>query len=93
MLSSKLEKALNDQVNAEFWSSYLYYSMSVHFAQEGLSGFAKWFKVQADEEKEHAEKIVDFIIARGGKVDLKPIEKVTQSWNSPLAAFEDTLKH
>ncbi len=93
MLSSKLEKALNDQVNAEFWSSYLYYSMSVHFAQEGLSGFAKWFKLQADEEKEHAEKIVDFIIARGGKVDLKPIAKVAQSWKSPLAAFEDTLKH
>ena len=93
MLSKKIEGALNAQVNAEFWSSYLYYAMSVHFAQAGLSGFARWFKVQADEEREHAEKFVDFIIERGGKVDLKPIAKVSQSWKSPLAAFEDTLKH
>lgn len=93
MLSKNLEKALNAQVNAEFWSSYLYLSMSVHFADAGLSGFAKWFRVQAKEEEEHALKIMDYIVSRGNKVNLQPIAKVTQSWKSPLAAFEDTLKH
>jgi len=93
MLSKKMEGALNAQINAEFWSAYLYLSMSVHFEHEGLAGFAKWFRVQADEEKEHALKILDYVHARGGKVSLQPIAKVTQSWKSPLAAFEDTLKH
>lgn len=93
MLSKKLEEALNAQVNAEFWSAYLYLSMSVHFANEGLSGFAHWFRKQADEEKDHATKILDYIIARGSKVSLKPISEVTLSWKSPLAAFENTLAH
>lgn len=88
-----MEGALNAQINAEFWSAYLYLSMSVHFEQEGLSGFAKWFKAQFDEEQEHAIKILEYVHARGGKVSLQPITKVTQSWKTPLAAFEDTLKH
>lgn len=93
MLSKKLETALNDQINAEFWSAYLYLSMSAHFAAEGKSGFAHWFKVQFEEEQEHAMKLFDYVIERGGKVDLKPITKVPLSWKSPLNAFEDTLKH
>jgi len=67
--------------------------MSVHFADAGLSGFASWFRKQAVEEKEHAMKILDYIITQGNKVSLAPIAEVTQSWESPLAAFEDTLKH
>lgn len=93
MLSKKMEGALNAQVNAEFWSAYLYLSMSVHFAQEGLEGVSKWFKAQFDEEQGHALKILNYVHARGGSVSLQPIAKVTQSWESPLAAFEDTLKH
>ena len=93
MLSKKLEEALNAQVNAEFWSAYLYLSMSTHFASEGLSGFAHWFKVQFEEEQEHAEKFMNYIVSRGGKVALKPIAKVDHKWKSPLHAFEDTLKH
>lgn len=93
MLSKNLEKALNAQVNAEFWSAYFYLSMSMHFADTGLSGFASWFRAQAKEEEEHALKIADYIIARGNKVNLQPIANVALSWESPLAAFEDTLKH
>jgi len=93
MLSKKIEEALNAQINAEFWSAYLYLSMSAHFAADGKSGFAHWFKVQFDEEQEHAMKLFDYIIERGGKVDLKPITNVQSSWKSPLAAFEDTLNH
>ncbi|MFR9166318.1 MAG: ferritin [Dysgonomonas sp.] len=92
-LSKKMEEALNNQINAEYWSAYLYLSMSVHFADAGLGGFAGWFRKQYGEETEHAEKLIDYIVSRGGKVTLKPIAKVATSWKSPLAAFEDTLKH
>lgn len=93
MLSKKLEQALNEQVNAEFWSAYLYLSMSTHFESEGLSGFAHWFKKQFQEEQEHATKIIDYIIARGGKVVLAAIDRVDTTWESPLKAFEHTLSH
>ncbi len=93
MISKKMEEALNAQVNAEFWSAYLYLSMSACFAGKGLSGFAHWFKCQFDEEQQHALKIMEYIQSRGGTVVLQPIEKVQQEWDSALAAFEDTLKH
>lgn len=93
MLSEKMESALNAQINAEFWSAYFYLSMSAHFAKKGLSGFAHWFKKQFEEEQSHATKFMNYVIARGGTVSLLPIDKVAQSWKSPLDAFEDTLKH
>lgn len=93
MLSKKMEAALNAQINAELWSAYLYLSMSAHFAAEGKPGISHWFKAQFDEEQGHAMKIFEYVVERGGKVELKPIAEVTQSWESPLAAFEDTLKH
>lgn len=92
-LSKKMEDALNAQVNAEFWSAYLYLSMSAHFANDGKAGFAHWFKLQFDEEQEHALKIFEYIVSRGGTSKLEPIAKVQQSWESPLDAFKDTLKH
>ena len=93
MVSKKLEKALNKQINAEFWSAYLYLSMSMHFANNGLPGVANWFKIQFQEEQEHALKIANYLISKGNRVELEPIEKVETEWKSPLAAFEDTLKH
>lgn len=93
MLSKKMEEALNAQINAEFWSAYLYLSMSAYFAADGKPGFANWFKVQFDEEQEHALKLFNYVIERSGTVDLKPITKVAHKWKSPLDAFEDTLKH
>lgn len=93
MLSKKMEEALNQQINAEFWSGYLYLSMSAHFASEGKSGFANWFKVQALEEKDHAMKLFDYIVARSGRVTVLPIAGVPQTWDSPLAAFKAALEH
>lgn len=92
-LSKKMEDALNAQINAEFWSAYLYLSMSANFANDGKAGFAHWFKLQFDEEQEHAMKIFEYIVSRGGTVKLDPIKEVQQSWASPLEAFKDTLKH
>ncbi len=93
MLSKKLQDALNAQVNAEFWSAYLYLSMSVDFSAKGLKGVANWFAVQFREEQDHAQILMNYILSRGGEVKLAPIAEVETSWASPLAAFEDTLTH
>ncbi len=93
MVSKKLETAINKQINAELWSAYLYLSMSSHFGSEGLPGFANWFKVQFHEEQDHAQKLINYLVAKGNRVELMPIERVDTSWKSVLSAFEETLKH
>lgn len=93
MLSKKVEEALNAQINTEFWSAYFYLSISVHMESDGKPGFAKWFKAQSHEEQGHASKLIGYVITRGGKVSLAPIKEVPTSWDSPLQAFEETLKH
>jgi len=93
MLDSKMEIALNQQVNAELWSSYLYLSMSYDMDNKGYEGIASWFALQAKEEFEHATRFMKFIGEMDGKVTLMPIEKVRQEWDSLKDAFEDTLKH
>ena len=93
MLSKKIEEALNAQVNAEFWSAYLYLSMSTNFAVKGNPGFANWFETQFKEEQDHALIFTKYILSRGGKVTLAPIAEVKTEWNTPLSAFEDTLAH
>ena len=93
MVSKNLETAINKQINAEFWSAYLYLSMSAHFSNKGLTGFANWFRVQFQEEQEHASKLMNYLITKGNKVELQPIDKVETSWDSLLTAFQDTLEH
>lgn len=93
MLSNKIQDALNEQINAELWSAYLYLSMGMHFEAEGRSGIANWFKIQFKEEQAHAEIFMNYLNSRGGRVVLQPIAEVPESWDSPLAAFEATLAH
>jgi ferritin len=93
MLDSKMTTALNEQVNAELWSAYLYLSMSYDMDDKGFPGIANWFAIQAQEEFEHATRIARYIASRDAKVLLKPIGEVRQEWNSPVDAFEDTLMH
>jgi len=93
MLSSKLETALNQQVNAEFWSAYLYLSMGMNFEKAGYAGIANWFKIQFKEEQAHAEIFMNYINQRGGEVKLMPIAEVPTKWATPLDAFKDTLTH
>ena len=92
MLGKKMEKALNEQVNAEMYSSYLYLSMEAYFQSLSLKGFANWMRCQAQEEMFHAIKMYDHIIERGGKVTLTAIEGPATAWESPLAVFEDALE-
>lgn len=93
MIAKKMQDALNGQINAEFYSSYLYLSMAAYFESINLHGFASWMRVQTGEEKNHAMKIYDFIIERGGGVTLEAIAKPVSQWKSPLAAFEAAYKH
>jgi len=93
MLSKKIEKAFNGQVNAEYYSSYLYLSMAACFEAQNLKGMAQWMRIQAQEEMNHVMKFFDFINDRGGKVRLASIEAPAANWNSPLATFEAAYEH
>ena len=93
MLSKKLHDALNEQINAELWSAYLYLSMSMDAEAKGLKGVANWFFVQFQEEQDHARILMNYINSRDAKVELKPIAEVRTEWASPLDMFKDTLEH
>ncbi|MDR2836039.1 MAG: ferritin [Bacteroidales bacterium] len=93
VISEKMYHELNEQVNAELWSAYLYLSMSVWFSEQNLNGFAYWMNKQFQEEQEHAMKIINYVHERSGNITLKPIDKVKTSWNNPSEAFQDTYEH
>lgn len=93
MLKPEVEAALNEQINAELGAYYTYLSMAAYFYAENLNGFAAWMRHHSDEEQFHAMKIYDYINERGGTVELKPISGPPTTWDSPVAAFEDALKH
>ncbi len=93
MLSEKMEKALNEQVNAELYASYLYFSMSTYFESINLGGFANWMRMQSQEELTHAMRIYNHINDRGGRVLMKEIKAPPTDWDSPLKAFEDAYGH
>ncbi|MDF1614491.1 ferritin [Desulfurivibrio dismutans] len=93
MFSRKIETALNQQVNAELYSSYLYLSMSAYFSEINLAGCAHWMRLQAQEELSHALKIYDCINERGGRAELSGIEAPPQKWESPTAVFKEVLLH
>lgn len=92
-MDEKMIDALNSQVNAELYSSYLYLSMGSYFESEDMSGFANWMRVEAQEELVHAMKIYDFIIQRGDKVTLTRIDSPLTEWKSALDAFEHVYAH
>jgi ferritin len=93
MISPKIEKALNEQINAEMFSAYLYLAMVAYFQDKNLSGFANWMTVQNQEETFHAMKFFRYVSERGGRVTLDAIEKPQFEWESPLAAMEAAQKH
>jgi len=88
-----MEEALNKQVNAEFYSAYLYLAMAAYFESIDLAGCAKWMYAQTQEEIVHGMKIYDFINERGGRVKLDKIEAPQVEWESPLAVFEHAYAH
>jgi ferritin len=93
MLKEAVEKSINDQINAEFHSAYLYLSMSAYFENIGLSGFANWMHIQFEEEQTHAMKFFHYVNERGGKVKLAPIAEVAIEFDGVIDVFEKTLEH
>ena len=93
MLSKKMEDELNKQINAEFWSAYLYLSMSAYFEEKNLSGFANWMKIQYQEESSHALKLFNYVNERGGRVTLQPIVAVDTEWKDYIEVFNVTFEH
>jgi ferritin len=93
MLSDKMELKLNEQINKELYSAYLYMSMSAYFSSVGLDGFANYYRVQATEEEEHAMKFYDYVLRVGGRVRFEPIEGPKVDFESTLEIVDMALKH
>lgn len=93
MISDKLQDAINEQINKEIYSAYLYLSMSAYFDSENLPGFANWMNVQYQEEMTHAMKLYNYLHERLGRVKLKAIDGPETEWKSPLACFEAVYAH
>ncbi|UCC61786.1 MAG: ferritin [Anaerolineae bacterium] len=93
MFSQKIQDAMNDQIQRELESAYIYLSMAAYFESSNLPGFAHWMNAQAQEEQTHAMKFFDFIYDRGGRVMLQAIPQPPAEFTSPLDAFEKALAH
>jgi ferritin len=93
MISKEVQDAINEQINHEFFSSYVYLSMSAYFENANLPGLAAWMRAQAQEEVMHGMKLFDFINDRGGRVFLKPVDGPPTEFKGPLDVFEQALKH
>lgn len=93
MFSEQLQTAMNEQINHELYSAYLYLGMAAHCESNNMPGAAHWLREQAEEEQEHALKFFDFIHDRGGKVALKAIPQPPGSFASLLDLFEQVQEH
>jgi ferritin len=93
MMNPKVQDAFNEQMKHEFYSSYLYLSMSAYLEAANLPGFSKWMRMQAREEANHAIKIFDHLLDRGGKVQLHPIGRPPSEFASPRDVFDQAHRH
>ena len=93
MISKNLQNGFNDQIQKEFYSSYLYLAMAAHFESVNLPGFGSWMKKQADEERSHGMRLWEHVYDRGGKVDLKAIEQPPTAFGKPTEVFQQVLEH
>jgi ferritin len=93
MIGKAVQDAMNEQINKELFSSYLYLSMAAYFEDKNLMGFAHWMRLQAEEEREHAMKFYDFILDRGGRVNLKGIDGPETDWESNLEVAQQVVAH
>lgn len=93
MISQKLQEAINEQIKFELYSAYMYLAMSADCSERNLTGFANWLRMQAQEEVEHGMRFYDFLIERGGRVELHGIDKPPFEFGSPLEIMEQSLEH
>ncbi len=93
MIDEEIQEAINDQINAELYSAYIYLSMAADFGDRGLDGFENWMHSQTIEEINHAMRLYQYLESRGGQVKLDEIEKPKTEWKSPLEIFKDAYEH
>ena len=93
MMNKKLLSEMNEQINKELYSGYLYLAMSAHFEAQNLGGFAKWMGLQAQEELEHGMKFYSFLNDLGERVELKAIDKPQTEFGTPTEVFQQVLEH
>jgi ferritin len=93
MISKAMQDAINDQINKELYSSYLYLSMAAYFENRNLPGFAHWMHIQEGEEREHAMKFYEFMTDRGAQVLLAAIAAPDSDWKTPLDLFKQVAHH
>ncbi|MBU3912419.1 MAG: ferritin [Candidatus Omnitrophica bacterium] len=93
MISTKMTDSINEQINKEIYSGYLYLSMAAYSASIGLNGFANWFKAQLQEEIAHAQKFYDYIVKQGGRVVLQAIDEPPKDFKDARDLFQKTLDH
>jgi ferritin len=93
MIGKSMQDAMNEQINKELFSSYLYLSMAAYFEDRNLMGFAHWMHLQADEEREHAMKFFNYILDAGGRVYLEAIGAPETDWKSNLEVAEQVAEH
>ncbi len=93
MLKESMQNALNEQINREFYASFLYLAMAAHFEAANLQGFAQWMYAQSEEEYGHAMRLFHFILDRGGRVELNSVEGPPRQFGGHLAVFEQAFAH
>lgn len=93
MVNSEVQAGINAQIGREFFAAYLYLGMMAYFEGKSLTGFGHWMRLQAQEEAAHAMKLVDFLLDRGGEVDLQGIDRPEVSFESPLEVMSAALAH
>ena len=92
-MNAAVQNAFNEQIKNELFSGYLYLSMSAHFDHANFPGFAHWMRLQAQEELAHAMRLFDYVLRRGGRVELHGIDAPTTDFGGPLSLFESVLEH
>lgn len=93
MIGKAMQDAINEQINKELYSSYLYLAMAAYFEEKNLPGFAKWMRAQEGEERAHGMKFYDFLVERGGRVELKALAAPESDWKSALELFKQVASH
>lgn len=93
MLKPKIEKILNEQIQKEGYSSFLYLAMASWAEHKGMPGIAQWLYAQAEEEKMHMLKFVEYINERGGRAIIPALDKAPENWKDIFVMFDEVLEH